>query len=219
MSLSVLRDIWPASTPSRCPQSSHLMAIRRANYFLTNLRHTFSRIAELPIPSISAINGYALGGGLELALCTHLRVMSSTSLVGTPEVGIGIIPGAGGSYRLPRLIGHSRALDMMLTARRIGAEEALDMGLCNAIAEYKRIDDPFTDPKMEREMVLRKAMHIASLISLQAPLAVKALLRATTNGGGERLENEAYESAIHTKDRNEALAAFTEKRMPVFRGE
>lgn len=145
--------------------------------------------------------------------------MSSTALVGQPEVGLGIIPGAGGSYRLPRLIGHSRALDLMLTARRVGAKEALEMGLCNAVAEYEQIDDPFTDPKMEREMVLRKAMHVASLISLQAPLAVKALLRTTADGGGERAENLAYESVIHTKDRSEALAAFKERRLPVFRGE
>ena len=200
-------------------KQNKLTAHHRANFFLQNLRHTFARIAALPIPTISAINGFALGGGLELALCTYLRVMSSTAVVGLPEVGLGIVPGTGGTYRLPRLIGHSRALDMMLTARRVGAKEALELGLCNVMAEYERVGDPFTDPKMEREMVLRKALHIAALASLQAPLAVKALLRATSEGGGEREENEAYESVIRTKDRDEALAAFREKRMPVFRGE
>lgn len=191
----------------------------RANFFLNNLRHTLTRLSDLPIPSISAIHGLALGGGLELALATTLRVISATASVGQPETGLGIVPGAGGTYRLPHLIGHSRALEIMLTARRVGAREALDLGIVNAVAEYEQDGDPITDPKMEREMVLRKAVGMASVISLQAPLAVRAVMRAVRGDGGEESENEAYESVIRTRDRDEALAAFREKRMPVFRGE
>lgn len=89
--------------------------------FLTSLRHTFSRLAHLPVPSIACVSGVALGGGLELALCCHFRIFSMNAVVGLPETRLAIIPGAGGTYRLQRLVGMANALDLILTGRRVGA--------------------------------------------------------------------------------------------------
>ena len=182
----------------------------RANAFLAKLRGTFHRLATLPIPSIAAVHGLALGGGLELALCTHLRVVSQAVNMGLPEANLGIIPGAGGTYRLPGLIGLTRALELMLTTRRIGAVEALGYGLCNGIVEH--------EPSEARNAVLKQALRLAANISLRAPLSVRAVIEATQGGGGPDSEAKAYEGVIRTEDRNEALAAFRDKRPAQFRG-
>lgn len=152
----------------------------------------------------------ALGGGLELALCTHLRVVSQAVNMGLPEANLGIIPGAGGTYRLPALIGLTRALELMLTTRRIGAVEALSYGLCNGIVEH--------EPSEARHAVSRQAMKLAANIALRAPLSVRAVINATQDGGGPDAEGQAYETTIRTHDRNEALAAFKEKRAAHFQG-
>ena len=98
-------------------------------------QRVFAEIAALPVPTIAAINGYALGGGLELALACDLRVAAKTAKLGLPEVGLGLIPGFGGTQRLPRLIGRGRALDLIFTGRHVDAEEALFLGLVNRVAE------------------------------------------------------------------------------------
>ncbi|KAI9729009.1 MAG: hypothetical protein M1828_000094 [Chrysothrix sp. TS-e1954] len=190
------------------------MTIEEANAFLTKLRKTFTRISELPIPTIAAVNGTALGGGLELALCAHLRVFSPNAIVGLPEVRLGIIPGAGGTYRLPAAIGLSRAREMMLTGRRISGKQASGYGLCHVLSEHVGAD------KLEdKRQVLVSALKLAKDVTSGAPLATRALLKATQDGGSPSDENDAYDTIIRTRDRNEALAAFREKRAAVFTGE
>ncbi len=107
----------------------------RTAAFLLNLRKTFTCLSTLPIPTISAISSLALGGGLELALSTNMRVLASTAIVGLPETRLGIIPGAGGTHRLPALIGLGRARDLILTGRRVTAAEAYFLGIADRLVE------------------------------------------------------------------------------------
>lgn len=178
------------------------------------LRETFTRIEELPIPTIAALHAPAFGGGLELALTAHMRVFASTTVVALPETKLGILPGAGGTYRTPALIGLARARDLILTGRRVGAGEAYFMGLCDRLVEIP-------DGKLDtaRETVLEESIKLAREICDGGPIAVREALRAV-NGWqrGEQAENEAYDVVVKTEDRNEALLAFKEKRRPVFKG-
>jgi methylglutaconyl-CoA hydratase len=180
--------------------------------FLKMLRDTFQRIQDLPIPTISALHAPAFGGGLELALTTHLRVFSSTALVGLPETRLAILPGAGGTYRLPALIGLSRARDMILTGRRVGGAEAYFIGLCDRLVEIQEGESPKT-------RVLEESLKLATDICEGGPVAIRQALRAV-NGWerGQKAENEAYDVVVTTRDRDEALAAFREKRKPIFKG-
>jgi len=191
--------------------------------FLTTLRTTFHQIATLPVPCIASIAGHALGGGLELALCAHLRYLAANAVLGMPELGLGIIPGAGGTYRLAEVIGKSQALSMILTGRRHRAAHAHTIGLGlhrhTVAAAVKRLG---LDVEGQREAALAEALHDALKISEGAPLAVRAVLEAMVGRErqrGEVEENMAYESLLGTRDRREALEAFKEKREPVFRGE
>jgi methylglutaconyl-CoA hydratase len=186
--------------------------------FLTSLRGTFSSISQLPIPTISALAAPAFGGGLELALTTHMRIFASTATVALPETRLAIIPGAGGTYRLPALIGLSRARDMILTGRRVGAPEAYFLGLCDRLVEITPEDA--AQEGAARKKVLNEAIKLARDICEGGPIALKAALAAVEGCAlGEKAENAAYEMVVRTKDRDEALAAFREKRKPVFRGE
>jgi methylglutaconyl-CoA hydratase len=173
------------------------------------LRETVNLLARLPMPTIAAIHGMALGGGCELALACDLRVMSEDGRIGLSEVAWGIIPGAGGCVRLPRLIGPARAKELIFTARRLTAAEALSLGLVNRV--------------VPREALLTTARELAAEIAAHAPLAVRAAKRAIQDGLEEAqalaLEWEAYQSIIPTADRLEGLRAFAEKRPPVYRGE
>lgn len=110
---------------------------RRDARLLTALRNTFSRLSTLPVPSIACVSVMALGGGLELALCCHLRAFSSNAVVGLPETRLAIMPGASGTYRLPKVVGLSHALDLILTGRRVQALEAAEMGLCNRLVMFR----------------------------------------------------------------------------------
>jgi enoyl-CoA hydratase/carnithine racemase len=160
---------------------------------------------------VAAINGAALGGGLELALACDLRVMSASAEVGLPEVGLGIIPGGGGTQRLARAIGVARAKDLVLTARRIDAVEAMAYGLVTRIAP----------PELLREVALETAGEVAR----NAPISLRQAKRAIDGGfhlpleEALELENRMYQDCLGTKDRLEALRAFAEKRRPVFTGE
>ena len=189
--------------------------------FLGNLRETFSRIAALPIPTISAVSSMALGGGLELALTTHLRVFASTAVVGLPETRLGIIPGAGGTYRLPAVIGQSRARDMMLTGRRVSAAEAYFLGLADRLVEVK--EDPENDKENKNMLkragkeALSEAVRLAQEICSGGPIGIRAVIQATAYCR-EEVENAQYERVVRTEDRDEALAAFREKRKPEFKG-
>ncbi|KAJ9193778.1 hypothetical protein DTO166G4_4665 [Paecilomyces variotii] len=187
------------------------------NEFLSKLRGTFSNLAALQIPTISAISSMALGGGLELALCTHLRVFGSSSIVGLPETRLAIIPGAGGTYRLPRLIGMNRARDMIITGRRVTGAESYFIGLCDRLVEIT----PEEEGKegVARSKVLRESIKLALDICDGGPVAIKQALKAVSEyQRGEAAENEAYAGVLETEDRLEALRAFAEKRRPAFKG-
>jgi enoyl-CoA hydratase len=175
------------------------------------IRDVFTKIEELSQPTIAAINGYALGGGLELALVCDFRIAVKEALVGLTEVSWGIIPGAGGTQRLARLIGTSKAKELVLTARKINANQALDLGIVNKV--------------VERDQLLIASLELAEEIMKNAPLAVTQAKYAIHYGSnvdintGLAIEAKAYEVIIPTKDRIEALEAFKEKRLPNFKGE
>ncbi|OTA53891.1 methylglutaconyl-CoA hydratase [Hypoxylon sp. EC38] len=196
--------------------------------FLANLRGTFSSLSALPIPTISAVSSLALGGGLELALCTHFRVLASTATVGLPETRLGIIPGAGGTYRLPALIGLPRARDLILTGRRVSAPEAYFLGIADRLVEVlpederdgvAQGDSAAEDgmPVRARKAVLSEAVRLASEICEGGPIAVRSALQAVS-WAREEMENAMYERVVKTEDRDEALEAFKEKRKPNFKG-
>ncbi|SZF02722.1 unnamed protein product [Blumeria hordei] len=191
--------------------------------FLARLRQTFTSLSLLPIPSITAISGRALGGGLELALCTHLRVFASTAEVGLPETRLAIIPGAGGTYRLPALIGLARARDLILTGRRVSAAEAYFLGLADRLVEVEARDSlPATARSADllaraRPLVLHEAQKLATEICEGGPVAVRSALKAVT-WAQEEVEQEMYKRVLDTQDRNEALQAFVEKRRPIYSG-
>jgi len=165
-------------------------------------------LAALPIPTIAAINGFALGGGLELALACDLRVAASGARLGLPEVTRGLIPGYGGTQRLQRLIGLSRATDLVLTGRMVTAEEGLQLGLVN------RVDDD----------AVSAAMALAQQCARNAPVALGLAKEALTRGldvtlpQGLEIEADLFGMALTTDDAQEGIAAFFEKRDPSFRG-
>lgn len=185
--------------------------------FLSQLRQTFTNLSTLPIPTISAISSLALGGGLELSLCTSLRVFASSAIVSQPETRLAIIPGAGGTYRLPSLIGLNRARDMILTGRRVSGPEAYFMGLCDRLVEIT--PEERQQEGVARKKVLQVSLELARDLCEGAPIALAQAMKAV-NGWqrGEAAENEAYEVVLKSEDRLEALNAFAEKRKPAFRG-
>ncbi|KAK8873612.1 ClpP/crotonase-like domain-containing protein [Apiospora arundinis] len=199
--------------------------------FLANLRDTFSALSDLPIPTISAISSMALGGGLELALSTHFRVLASTATIGLPETRLGIIPGAGGTYRLPALIGVGRARDLILTGRRVSAPEAYFLGIADRLVEVLPEDErdaldqgaepqkgePSAMATRARQLALSEAVRLAAEICEGGPVAIRAGLQAVAWAREEK-ENAMYERVVKTEDRDEALLAFKEKRRPVFKG-
>jgi len=168
-------------------------------------------VEALPQPVVAAVNGAALGGGLELALACDLRLAAEGVELGLPEVGLGIIPGAGGTQRLPRLVGVARAKELILTARRIGAAEALAIGLVSAVVAPERLGE--------------EALGLAARVARNAPVALRQAKRAVDGGlhlplaEALDLENRLYQDCIPTQDRREALRAFAERRPPVFTGE
>ncbi|WP_412026873.1 enoyl-CoA hydratase/isomerase family protein [Deinococcus yunweiensis] len=168
-----------------------------------------TRISTLPIPVIAAVNGYALGGGLELALACDIRVAATGARLGLPEVTLGLLPGFGGTQRLSRLIGAGRALDLMLTARQVPADEALGMGLVNYVA-----DDALTKAREVAEMILKNAPVALSLVKE----AVRRGLDTTLDAGLE-IEADMFGLATATKDFQEGVDAFLNKRRPAFQGE
>ena len=181
------------------------------------MRQTFKNLAGLPIPTIAAVSSVALGGGLELALCASFRVFGSTAIVGLPETRLAILPGAGGTYRLPKLIGENRAKDLILTGRRVSGAEAYFMGLCNRLVEVTPEEEQ--QAGVTRTKVLDASLQMANDLCEGGPIALTQAMRAVTGWQrGEEAENEAYEVVLNTQDRLEALAAFAEKRKPHFKG-
>ena len=146
-----------------------------------------------------------------------MRVFGSTTTVALPETRLAIIPGAGGTYRLPALIGLARARDMILTGRRVAANEAYFLGLCDRLVEVTQ--EEAQQPGAARTRVLEEAVKLARDICEGGPIAIKAALAAVEGCAlGEKAENAAYEIVVKTKDRDEALSAFREKRKPAFKG-
>lgn len=146
-----------------------------------------------------------------------MRVFGTSTTVALPETRLAILPGAGGTYRLPALIGLSRARDMILTGRRVAAPEAYFLGLCDRLVEVTPEDAQ--QEGAARKKVLDEAISLARVICEGGPVAIKAALAAVEGCAlGEQAENAAYEIVVKTKDRDEALVAFREKRKPVFRG-
>ena len=185
--------------------------------FLGKLRRTFTRLSQLPIPTISAISSTAFGGGLELALCTHFRVFASTAQVGLPETRLAIIPGGGGTYRLPAIIGPNRARDLILTGRRVSGAEAYFLGLADRLVEVT--EDEKDGAGVARGKTLEQAIQLARDICEGGPIAIRAAMEAVDGWErGEESENKAYEKVLPTEDRQEALRAFGEKRKPMFKG-
>ncbi|MDX9785993.1 MAG: enoyl-CoA hydratase-related protein [Desulfobacterales bacterium] len=171
----------------------------------------YSRIENLEIPSIAAINGYALGTGLEMAMACSIRMASSHALLGQPEVKLGIIPGAGGTQRLPKLVGMGRAMELILTGNLIKADQALAMGLVNHV--------------VAPDQVMIEAKKMAATIANRPKLAVQYAKEAILRSGeGSLAQGLAHESYLHTlscgtRDKAEGVSAFLEKRPPHFTGE
>jgi enoyl-CoA hydratase/carnithine racemase len=178
---------------------------------LTSANERFwQRMAAVRTPLVAAVSGFALGGGCELALLCDMVVASETAEFGQPEVLLGIIPGGGGTQRLARVMGKQQAMELVLTGRRIGAEEAHRLGIVNQVVP--------ADGWLER------AVELAGVVARRPPLAVRmgkqAVLAAeeTSLSGGIEAERRLFELAFATEDRVEGMRAFLEKRRPDFRG-
>jgi enoyl-CoA hydratase/carnithine racemase len=178
--------------------------------YIFTIRNLFSSIEELNKPVIAAVNGVALGGGTELALASDIRIASANATMGLTETRLAIIPGAGGTQRLPRLVGRGKAKELIFTGRRIGAEEALEIGLVNKICELPEL--------------LEECYAMAAMICETGPVAIEQAKYAINKGietdinTGLAIESNAYWVCIPTEDRLEGLAAFREKRKPVYKG-
>ena len=166
--------------------------------------------ANLPQPTVAAVNGYAFGGGMELALACDFRIAAERAQFGLTEVRLGIMPGAGGTQRLPRLIGVARAKELVLRGRRIDAGEARGIGLVSQVV-------PLFDLSDQVELLLADLLASAPLSLKQAKQAID---RGTEVGieEGLRIERECYDVTLFSEDRNEGLRAFAEKRPPQFKG-
>lgn len=178
--------------------------------YIFTIRDLFSSIESLNKPVIAAVNGIALGGGTELALASDIRVASLNASMGLTETRLAIIPGGGGTQRLPRLIGKGKAKELIFTGRRVDATEALEIGLVNQICPP--------------EALLDQCRKMAAMICEAGPIAIEQAKYAINSGmeadlhTGLAIESNAYWLTIPTEDRLEGLAAFREKRKPVYKG-
>jgi enoyl-CoA hydratase/carnithine racemase len=168
------------------------------------------RLAAVRTPLIAAVSGFALGGGCELALLCDMIVASENAELGQPEITLGILPGGGGTQRLARVIGKQRTMELVLTGRRIDAQEALHFGLVNRVVGKKE----WLDTALELAEVVARRPPIAARLAKQAVLAAEE----TNLTAGLEQERRLYELAMATEDRVEGMNAFIEKRRPEFRG-
>jgi enoyl-CoA hydratase/carnithine racemase len=174
------------------------------------MQDTFSMVEELPLVTIAAINGFCLGGGLELSMCADFRFAAEDAKLGQPEIKLGIIPGAGGTQRLPRLVGPSKAKDIIYSGRMVSAEEALQIGLMDRV----------TSPAEVYETAMTAAREFA-----QGPTSALRAAKLAINWGsrtdlrtGLVLEREAFVDLFATEDQKEGMRAFVEKQQPTFSG-
>lgn len=174
------------------------------------IQRVFQAIAELPQPTIAAVNGFALGGGFEWMLACDFAICTENAVMGLTETSWGIIPGAGGTQRLPRVVGEMKAKELILTAKRLTAMEAKELGLVLSV--------------VSQEQLMGEARELAMAMLKNAPIALRQANFAIKQAGnvdlqtGLALEAKAYELTLHSEDRKEALLAFSEKRKPVFSG-
>ncbi|NUK02094.1 enoyl-CoA hydratase/isomerase family protein [Streptomyces lunaelactis] len=172
-------------------------------------RAAYTGVLELPMPTVAAVHGFALGGGFELALACDLIVADATAVVGLPEVSVGVIPGGGGTQLLPRRVGAARAAELVFTARRVEAAEARELGLVDRLADDARTE----------------ALALAARIAANSPVGLRAAKRAMRLGqgldlrAGLEVEDAAWRSVAFSGDRAEGVAAFNEKRKPHWPGE
>jgi len=179
--------------------------------FSQRIQRLYSRIEALPQVTIAAVNGFALGGGCELTQCCDLVLASETARFGQPEINLGVIPGAGGTQRLARLVGLHRAKELNYLGEAIDAAEAHRIGLVNRVVAPDRL--------------LPEARALAEKLAVKAPVALRMIKEAMNDGfdldlpKGLALEAKAWAVAFSTNDKREGVAAFLEKRQPVFRGQ
>ncbi|MFC1858075.1 enoyl-CoA hydratase-related protein [Thermodesulfobacteriota bacterium] len=178
--------------------------------FIFTIRNLFTSIEYLSKPVIAGVNGVALGGGTELALASDIRIVSKQASMGLTETRLAIIPGGGGTQRLPRLVGRGKAKELIFTGRRVDAEEALQIGLVNKICEHNALLD--------------ECIEMAAMICETGPIAIEQAKYAINFGietdihTGLAIESNAYWVTIPTEDRLEGITAFREKRKPVYKG-
>ena len=178
--------------------------------FVDSLRNTFHAVSQLPFPTIAAIEGAALGGGLELALACDMRIAGQKALMGLPETSLAIVPGAGGTQRLPRIVGVAKAKELIFTATRLSGSEAAAIGLVTECVEAGKATE--------------RSEEIARKIVSHGPIALRAAKSAIDQGiernlvEGLEIEKHFYGHVITTEDRREGLLAFKEKRAPVYTG-
>jgi enoyl-CoA hydratase/carnithine racemase len=183
---------------------------RQVKDFIFTIRNLFTEIEFLNKPVIAAVNGVALGGGTELALACDIRIAAAGAFMGLTETRLAIIPGAGGTQRLPRIIGRGKAKELIFTGRRVDAQEALQIGLVNQICE--------------QETLMDECRKMAAMICETGPIAIEQAKYAINYGletdlhTGLGIESNAYWLTIPSEDRLEGLAAFQEKRKPVYKG-
>ena len=215
----------------------------RTKLFLAHLRSTLNDLSKLSIPTISVVTSNALGGGFELALATHLRIFTTVTMVGFPETQLGIIPGAGGTYRLRKLVSESRAHQIVLDGRNIHGRQAFEWGICNwcirtdnlnpdqnnsmgnETEEAKTKSDvntgsfDYKDGGARRSQAFSFALGVAKSICKGAPMAVAAALH-TVRAANPAAEANMYNlcMTLGAGDRAEGLLAFKEKRLPIYRG-
>lgn len=183
--------------------------------FAVQGQSVFRQLETLGKPSLAAINGFAFGGGCELAMSASLRIATAAAKLGQPEVKLGVIPGYGGTQRLARLVGKGRALDLCLTGRFIHAQDALQWGLVTEVVE----------DSVHHELLLTRAEAILNTVLSMGPLAIQSVLDVIDRGYDLPLPDALHLEAVHfaltcaTHDKNEGVSAFLGKREPKFKGE
>jgi len=179
--------------------------------FVSDARDSFHKFSLLKVPTICGIDGYAFGGGLELAMACDIRIATKNALFSLTECGLGIIPGAGGTQRLPRLVGANKAKELMFTCEKLSGENSLNLGIINHLVEkYENLEE--------------KAVELGKKIIKCGPIAIEAVKRAIDDGihldlkSALEIEKLNYEKVLNTEDRLEGIKAFLEKREPQFKG-
>lgn len=191
------------------------MSESEVSHFVASIRQLTTDLSDLPIPTLAAVDGSALGGGLELALSCDIRVAASSAKMGLVETRLAIIPGAGGTQRLPRLVGLSTAKELIFTGRVVDGTEARSLGLVNHVVDQNDTGDA----------AFHRSMEIAQQIIPNGPVALRMSKQAINRGtevdiaSGLAFEQAYYAQVIPTKDRIEGIKAFNEKRTPLYKGE